>query len=77
MGGGLESRCVDLVYGADVAHGTIRTVRIHQQNYVVASSWYSSLFHEEDSRSNNPQVLSYLLLSKNVRVITYCCCIGV
>jgi len=25
MGGGLESRCVGRVYGADAVHGTIRT----------------------------------------------------
>jgi len=42
MVGGLESRCVVRVYGAD---GT-----------VVASSWHSTLFHEEDAQSNNPQV---------------------
>jgi len=30
-------------------------VRIHPQNYLVASSWHSTLFHEEDARSNNPQ----------------------
>ena len=29
MGGGLESRCVGRVYGADVAvHGTVRTAHI-------------------------------------------------
>jgi len=25
-------------------------LRIHQQNYLVASSWHSTLFHEEDAR---------------------------
>jgi len=39
MGGGLESRCVGRVYGADGA---------------------LQLFHEEDARSNNPQVLLIL-----------------
>ena len=43
MGGGLESRCVGRVCGADGAvHGT-------------ASSWHFKLFHEEDARSYNPQ----------------------
>ena len=32
-------------------------LRIHQQNYLVASSWHFTLFHEEDARSNNPQIL--------------------
>jgi len=35
-GGGLESRCVDRVYGADGAvHGTIRTVQPTVVKYVV------------------------------------------
>jgi len=42
MGGGLESRCVGRVYGADCA-GTIHTVH--------------TLFHEEDTWSKNPQAL--------------------
>jgi len=49
MGGGLESRCVGRVYGAD---GAVRLSHRHQ----VASSWHFTLFHEEDARSNNPQV---------------------
>jgi len=24
-------------------------------NYIVASSWYFTLFHDEDARANNPQ----------------------
>jgi len=32
MGGGLDSRCVGRVYGADGAvHGTIRTVNTHNK----------------------------------------------
>jgi len=31
-------------------------LRINQSNYVVASSWHFTLFHEEDARSNNPRV---------------------
>ena len=31
-------------------------LRIQQYNYLVASSWHFKLFHEEDARSNNPQV---------------------
>jgi len=30
-------------------------------NYLVASSWHSTLFHEEDARSNNPQKYTRLL----------------
>jgi len=45
MGGGLESCCVGRVYGADGA----------RHNYLAASSWHFTLFHEEDARSNNPQ----------------------
>jgi len=70
MGGDLESRCVGRVCGADgAAHGTIRTVHTtyaaalktttHPQTRCpkpAASSWHSTLFHEEDARSNNPQV---------------------
>jgi len=112
MGGGLESRCVGRVYGADGAvparhhpHRThdlrngsqdhhpfknsvqktvccnstsnapddMRTYpkhvepRIHQYNYVTASSWHFTLFHEEETRSNNPQNFSSLII--NVRVI--------
>ena len=44
MGGGPESRCVGRVYGAD---GAVR---------LIASSWHFTLFHEEESRSNNPKV---------------------
>jgi hypothetical protein len=29
-------------------------LRIYQQNYLVASSCHSTLFYEEDARSNNP-----------------------
>jgi len=25
-------------------------------NYIVASSWHFTLFHDEDARSNNPQI---------------------
>jgi len=32
-------------------------LRIHQWNYLVASSWLFTLFHEEDARSNNPQII--------------------
>jgi len=35
MGGGLESRCVGRLYGAD---GAVRLA-------LVASSWHSTLFH--------------------------------
>jgi len=35
-------------------------LRIHQQNYLVASSWHFKLFHEEDARPNNPQVSIYV-----------------
>jgi len=52
MGGGLESRCVGRVYGADGA------VRRHR----VTSSWHFTLFHEEDARSNNPQEIVTLVL---------------
>ena len=31
-------------------------LRIHQQNYLVASSWHFTLFREEDARSNDPQI---------------------
>jgi len=27
-------------------------------NYIVASSWQFTLFHDEDARSNNPQITS-------------------
>jgi heme/copper-type cytochrome/quinol oxidase subunit 1 len=37
MGGGLESRCVGRVCGVEL--------RIHQKNYLVASSWHFTLFH--------------------------------
>ena len=48
MGGGLESRCVGRVYGADGAvHGNIHTVH--------------TLFHEEDAQSNTPQVIIEIL----------------
>ena len=31
-------------------------LRIRQLNYLVVSSWHFTLFHEEEARSNNPQV---------------------
>ena len=44
MGGGLESRCVGRVYGADVA----------VRRRTATSAPYT--FREEDARSNNPQI---------------------
>ena len=38
-------------------------LRIHQSNYLVASSWRFTLFHEEDARSNNPQVTLHMFFS--------------
>ena len=54
VGGGLESRCVGRVYGADGAvrrHGTIRTESNDGRMYpkhaeLVASSWHFTLFQE-------------------------------
>ena len=43
MGGSPESSCVGRVYGA--------------VGYLVASIWHFTLFHEEDARSNNTQIL--------------------
>jgi len=31
-------------------------LRIHQYDYLVASSWHFALFHEEDARSNITQI---------------------
>jgi len=50
MGGGLESRCVGPVHGAyGAVHRRMRRkhveLRIHQQNYLVASNWHFTLFH--------------------------------
>jgi len=39
-------------------------VKIYQLNYLVASSWYSTLFHEEDARSNNHQVEGKIVQEK-------------
>jgi len=59
MGGGLESRCVGRVYGADGA--------VHKnKNYLVASSSHFTSFHEEGARSNNPQCMRML-----VKIIVY------
>ena len=30
-------------------------LRIHHYNYLIASCWHFTLFHEEDARSHNPQ----------------------
>jgi len=32
-------------------------------NYIVASSWQFTLFHDEDARSNNPQIITSIVLS--------------
>ena len=37
-------------------------LRIHQYHYLVASGWHLTLFHEEDARSNNPQILVHLFI---------------
>jgi len=65
IGSGLESRCVSRVYGADAA---VRRHHPHHKHdlrsetcratntsieFLVASSWHFTLFHEEDARSNN------------------------
>jgi len=117
MGGGLESRCLGRVYGADGAvrwHQPHRThdlpsgsqdhdpsknsvqkiicckstsnapddgrmypkhveLRVHQYNYLVASSWHFTLFHEEDARSNNSHLIiisDWLSVNKHYYVYT-------
>ena len=51
MDGGLESRCISRVCGADGAAPDGRMypkhveLSIHQYNYLVASSWHFKLFH--------------------------------
>jgi len=57
MGGGLESRCVGRVCGAD---GVV----------LVASSWRFKLFHEEDERSNKPQFGDSCLTTEIWRIKT-------
>jgi hypothetical protein len=58
MGGGLESRCISRVCGADGAAPDGRMypkhveLRIHQYNYLVASSWHFKLFFRETKFSN-------------------------
>jgi hypothetical protein len=49
-------------------------LRIHQYNYLVASSWHFTLFHVEDARSNNPQISSEVTLNcrtKHLVAVTY------
>jgi len=48
-------------------------LRIHQYNYLVASSWHFTLFHEEDARSNNPQTetLSSFYLNAAIHTDSY------
>jgi len=41
-------------------------LRIHQQNYLLASSWHFTLFHEEDAWSNNPQENDFLSVFWNL-----------
>jgi len=48
MGGGLDD---GRMYPK---HVELR-IYLYQKNYLVASSWNSIFFHEEDARSNNPQ----------------------
>jgi len=65
MGGGLESRCLSRVYGADGA-----------VPYLAASSWHFTLFHEEDCQTtlnflhivNTEKKVSQL---KNVIFVSY------
>jgi len=47
MGGGLESRCVGHVYGADGMAYAAETCGDKETsvNYIVASSWHFTLFH--------------------------------
>jgi len=40
-------------------------LRIHQWNYLFASSWHFTLFHEEDAQSNNPQLYYSVNWGKN------------
>ena len=64
MGGGLESRCVGRVYGADGARH-----HPHRTHDLRSGTWNSTLFHEEDARSNNPQSVgvSYIKVRFNIR----------
>jgi len=41
-------------------------LRIHQYNYLVASSWHFTLIHEEDVRSNNPHLSNRILQTRSV-----------
>jgi len=41
-------------------------LRIHQENYLVASSWHFTLFHEEDAWSNCPQVSQFIYFCKTL-----------
>ena len=57
--------CCNSKYNApDDGHMRLKHVelRIHQSNYLVASSWHFTLFHDEDAWSNNPQILLYLFI---------------
>ena len=49
MGGGLDSRCIGRVYGADGAVPSTARHHPHRRHDLL------KLFHEEDARSNNPQ----------------------
>jgi len=51
-------RCNSKSNAPDDGHMYLKHVepRIHQYNYLVASSWHFTLFHEEDARSDESQV---------------------
>ena len=48
MGGGIESRCVGRVYGADGAvQGTVRTVHVGKKGIRKTDKYFSSILREE------------------------------
>jgi len=44
-------------------------LRIYQQNYLVASNWHSTLFHEEDARPNSPQIITVVSFWLSIVII--------
>jgi len=64
MDGGLESRCVGRVYGADgaVCRTAPSAPYTRIKIYLVSSSWHFKLFHEEDARyQTTTQVYSLVI----------------
>jgi len=67
MGGGLESRCVGRVYGADGAvHGTIRTVHTTHAEALKTTTYLQTRCRKQYAATQHPMLLMMGACTRNM-----------